>query len=148
MKVQSINNIYQYKNPNMKALYFSKVVPIMHDALDYKNQKVTNKGIKYIEDNSAKLTAFMKEAFAECHFIESIADMCEVFIVYLGEEYDRVSGHFTSTAGVHFVMPARKTRETFMFSSNDKYSPEGARLKLLSKISHEESCEENIYENI
>ena len=67
MKIQQQNSY----NPNMKALYFTKVRPIVAEAVKYKNQKVTQNGIKYVEDTSAKLTPIMREAFEENRFIKN-----------------------------------------------------------------------------
>ena len=47
MKIQQQNSY----NPNMKALYFTKVRPIVAEAVKYKDQKLTQNGIKYVEED-------------------------------------------------------------------------------------------------
>ena len=63
MKIQQQNSY----NPNMKALYFTKVAPTSK----FNYPSITETGIKYIEDNSAKLTPIMKEALEENRFIKN-----------------------------------------------------------------------------
>ena len=78
MKIQT-QNAY---NPNMKALYFTKTVPMKSPTVDYINQKITNMGVKYVEDNSAKLTPLVREAFAENSFIKYLVEKFDVFVNY------------------------------------------------------------------
>ena len=110
MKIQQQQNAY---NPNMQALYFTKVRPIVAEAVKYKDQKVTQNGIKYVEDTSAKLTPIMREAFEENRFIKKLAEKFDVFVQYLGERFEY--GGFCTSANIHVV---RKGEEGWFLSDS------------------------------
>ena len=141
MKIQQQNSY----NPNMKALYFTKVHPIMTEVLKYKNQKITQNGIKYVEDTSAKLTPIMKEAFEENHYIKKLAEKFDVFVQYLGERFS--FGAFGSSASIHVVRQEEGwiISDSYIFNAQDKYTPEGARYRLLENIAREESVDKSTY---
>ena len=142
MKIQQQNSY----NPNMKALYFTKVLPRMSEAVKYKNQKVTQTGIKYVEDTSAKLTPIMREAFEENRFIKKLAEKFDVFVQYLGERFDY--GVFCTSANIHVVRKGEEgwlLSDSYIFNAQDNYTPEGARYKLLYNIAREESVDKSTY---
>lgn len=142
MKIQQQNSY----NPNMKALYFTKVRPRMSEAVKYKNQKVTQTGIKYVEDTSAKLTPIMREAFEENRFIKNLAERFDVFVEYLGERFG--FGVFSSSANIHVVRKGEEgwlLSDDYIFNAQDNYTPEGARYKLLYNIAREESVDKSTY---
>jgi len=141
MKIQQQDSY----NPNMKALYFTKVRPRMSEAVIYKNQKVTQTGIKYVEDTSAKLTPIMKEAFEENLFIKNLAEKFDVFVQYLGERFGY--GGFSSSAKIHVVCKEEGCflADSYFFDAQDNYTPEGARYKLLYNIAREESDGKSTY---
>ena len=142
MKIQQQQNAY---NPNMQALYFTKVRPIVAEAVKYKDQKVTQNGIKYVEDTSAKLTPIMREAFEENRFIKNLAEKFDVFVQYLGERFD--FGVFCTAANIHVVRKEKDwlLSDSYIFNAQDKYTPEGARYRLLDKIAREESVDKSTY---
>ena len=141
MKIQQQNSY----NPNMKALYFTKVLPRMSEAVKYKNQKVTQTGIKYVEDTSAKLTPIIKEAFEENRFIKNLAEKFDVFVQYLGERFGY--GGFSSSANIQVVRKEEGwfLADSYIFNAQDNYTPEGARYKLLYNIAREESVDKSTY---
>ena len=142
MKIQQQNSY----NPNMKALYFTKVYPIVAEAVKYKDQKLTQNGIKYVEDTSAKLTPIMKEAFEENRFIKNLAERFDVFVQYLGERFDY--GVFCTSANIHVVRKGEEgclLSDSYIFNAQDKYTPEGARYRLLYNIAREESVDKSTY---
>ena len=141
MKIQT-QNAY---NPNMKALYFSKTIPMRSEATNYINQKITKTGIKYVEDKSAKLTPIMKEAFAENRFIKRLAEKFDVFVQYMGESFSYDS--FGSSASIHVVRQEEDLilSDSYIFTANDKYTPEGARYRLLDKIRSEQPIDKSTY---
>ena len=142
MKIQQQNNY----NPNMKALYFTKVRPIVAEAVKYKDQKLTQNGIKYVEDTSAKLTPIMKEAFEENRFIKKLAEKFDVFVQYLGERFDY--GVFCTSANIHVVRKGEEgwlLSDSYLFNAQDKYTPEGARYRLLYNIAREDSVDKSTY---
>lgn len=141
MKIQQQNSY----NPNMKALYFTKVFPRMSEAVKYKDQKVTQNGIKYVEDTSAKLTPIMREAFEENRFIKNLAEKFDVFVQYLGERFGY--GAFSSSANIHVVRKEEGwfLADSYIFNAQDNYTPEGARYKLLYNIAREESVDKSTY---
>lgn len=142
MKIQQQNSY----NPNMKALYFTKVLPRMSEAVKYKNQKVTQTGIKYVEDTSAKLTPIMREAFEENRFIKKLAEKFDVFVQYLGERFDY--GVFCTSANIHVVRKGEEgwlLSDSYLFNAQDNYTPEGARYKLLYNIAREDSVDKSTY---
>ena len=134
MKIQQQNSY----NPNMKALYFTKVRPIVAEAVKYKDQKVTQNGIKYVEDTSAKLTPIMREAFEENRFIKNWAEKFDVFVQYLGERFGY--GNFSSSANIHVVRQEKDwlLSDSYLFNAQDNYTPEGARYRLLENIARED----------
>ena len=142
MKIQQQQNAY---NPNMQALYFTKVRPIVAEAVKYKDQKVTQNGIKYVEDTSAKLTPIMKEAFEENRFIKNWAEKFDVFVQYLGERFGY--GNFSSSANIHVVRQEKDwlLSDSYLFNAQDNYTPEGARYRLLYNIAREESVDKSTY---
>ena len=141
MKIQQQNSY----NPNMKALYFTKVLPRMSEALKYKNQNVTQTGIKYVEDTSAKLTPIMREAFEENRFIKNLAKKFDVFVQYLGERFS--FGDFGSSANIHVVRQEEGMflSDSYLFNAHDEYTPEGARYRLLENIAREEYLDKSTY---
>ena len=141
MKIQQQNSY----NPNMKALYFTKVRPIVAEAVKYKNQKVTQNGIKYVEDTSAKLTPIMREAFEENRFIKNWAEKFDVFVQYLGERFGY--GAFGSSANIHVVRQEEGwfLSDIYLFNAQDRYTPEGARYRLLENIAREEYVDKSTY---
>ena len=142
MKIQQQNSY----NPNMKALYFTKVRPIVAEAVKYKDQKLTQNGIKYVEDTSAKLTPIMKEAFEENRFIKKLAEKFDVFVQYLGERFDY--GVFCTSANIHVVRKGEEgwlLSDSYLFNAQDKYTPEGARYRLLYNIAREDSVDKSTY---
>ena len=141
MKIQQQNSY----NPNMKALYFTKVRPIVAEAVKYKDQKLTQNGIKYVEDTSAKLTPIMKEAFEENRFIKKLAEKFDVFVQYLGERFDY--GAFCTSANIHVVRQEKDwiLSDSYLFNAQDNYTPEGARYKLLYNIAREEYVDKSTY---
>ena len=142
MKIQQQNSY----NPSMKALYFTKVLPRMSEAVKYKNQKVTQTGIKYVEDTSAKLTPIMREAFEENRFIKKLAEKFDVFVQYLGERFDY--GVFCTSANIHVVRKGEEgwlLSDSYIFNAQDKYTPEGARYRLLYNIAREDSVDKSTY---
>ena len=142
MKIQQQQNAY---NPNMQALYFTKVRPIVAEAVKYKDQKVTQNGIKYVEDTSAKLTPIMREAFEENRFIKNWAEKFDVFIQYLGERFS--FGAFGSSANIHVVRQEKDwlLSDSYLFNAQDKYTPEGARYRLLENITREDYVDKSTY---
>ena len=142
MKIQQQQNAY---NPNMQALYFTKVRPIVAEAVKYKDQKVTQNGIKYVEDTSAKLTPIMREAFEENRFIKNWAEKFDVFVQYLGERF-RFDA-FGSTANIHVVRQeeGRFLSDSYLFNAQDNYTPEGARYILLENIAREDYVDKSTY---
>ncbi|MBO5738426.1 hypothetical protein J6R97_03710 [bacterium] len=141
MRIQQQNSY----NPNMKALYFTKTIPMRSEAIDYINPKITKSGIKYVEDNSAKLTPIMKEAFAENRFIKNLAEKFDVFVQYLGESFSFDS--FGSSTSIHVVRQEdnQVLSDSYIFTANDKYTPEGARYRLLDKIRSEQHIDKSTY---
>ena len=141
MKIQQ-QNAY---NPNMQALYFTKVRPIVTETLKYKNQNVTQTGIKYVEDTSAKLTPIMREAFEENRFIKNLAEKFDVFVQYLGERFD--FGVFCTAANIHVVHKEKDwlLSDSYIFNAQDKYTPEGARYRLLENIAREDYVDKSTY---
>jgi hypothetical protein len=124
MKIQQQNSY----NPNMKALHFTKVYPTVAEAVKYKDQKLTQNGIKYVEDTSAKLTPIMREAFEENRFIKKLAEKFDVFVQYLGERFDY--GAFCTSANIHVVRKGEEgclLSDFYIFNAQDEYTPEGAR---------------------
>ena len=117
MKIQQQNSY----NPNMEALYFTKVRPIVAEAVKYKDQKVTQNGIKYVEDTSAKLTPIMREAFEENRFIKNWAEKFDVFVQYLGERFGY--GAFGSSANIHVVRKEKDwfLSDSYLFNAHDNY---------------------------
>ena len=129
-------------NPNMKALYFTKVRPSVSKAINYKKQALTKlSSVKYVPDKSAKLTPIMKEALSEQKFIKKLASKYDALVQYLGEvvEFRTYRGEttsvFKSTAFVYAVNPQNKDMDCYCFSETDCYTPEGARVRLLDSIS-------------
>ena len=142
MKIQQQNSY----NPNMKALYFTKVRPIVAEAVKYKDQKLTQNGIKYVEDTSAKLTPIMREAFEENRFIKKLAEKFDVFVQYLGERFGY--GGFSSSANIHVVRKGEEgwlLSDSYIFNAQDEYTPEGARYRLLYNIAREDSVDKSTY---
>ena len=141
MKIQQ-QNLY---NPNMKALYFTKTLPMKSPTVDYINQKITKSGIKYVEDTSAKLTPIMKEAFEENQFIKKLSEKFDVFVQYLGERFS--SGNFDSSASIHVVREENGSvlSDSYIFGASDKYTPDGARLRLLNNIAREDYVDKSTY---
>ena len=141
MKIQQQNSY----NPNMKALYFTKVRPIVAEAVKYKDQKVTQNGIKYVEDTSAKLTPIIREAFEENRFIKKLAEKFDVFVQYLGERFSFEA--FCSSANIHVVRQEKDwlLSDSYLFNAQDRYTPEGARYRLLENIAREESVDKSTY---
>lgn len=141
MKIQQ-QNAY---NPNMQALYFTKVRPIVTKTLKYKNQNVTQTGIKYVEDTSAKLTPIMREAFEENRFIKNLAEKFDVFVQYLGERFD--FGVFCTAANIHVVRKEKDwlLSDSYIFNAQDNYTPEGARYRLLENIAREDYVDKSTY---
>lgn len=141
MKIQQ-QNIY---NPSMKALYFTRTIPMRSGTVDYINQKITKNGIKYVEDSSAKLTPIMREAFAENNFIKNLAEKFDVFVFYLGERFS--CGNFDSSASIHVVREENGSffSDSYIFGASDKYTPDGARLRLLANINGEQYIDKSTY---
>ena len=141
MKIQT-QNAY---NPNMKALYFTKAFPKRNDGFKYINEKITKSGIGYVEDKSAKLTPIMKEAFAENRFIKNLAEKFDVFVQYLGESFSFDS--FGSSTSIHVVRQEdnQVLSDSYIFTASDKYTPEGARFRLLDKIRSEQPIDKSTY---
>lgn len=141
MRIQQQNSY----NPNMKALYFTKTIPMRSETTNYINQKITKSGIKYVEDTSAKLTAIMKEAFAENRFIKNLAEKFDVFVQYLGESFSFDS--FGSSTSIHVVRQEdnQVLSDSYIFTASDKYTPEGARFRLLDKIRSEQPVDKSTY---
>ena len=141
MKIQQQNSY----NPNMKALYFTKVRPKRTDGFQYINEKITKSGIRYVEDKSAKLTPIMREAFEENLFIKNIAEKFDVFVQYLGERFS--SGNFDSSASLHVVREENGSvlSDSYIFGASDKYTPDGARLRLLNDIAREDYVDKSTY---
>lgn len=140
MKIQQQNSY----NPNMKALYFTKARPLYNSAIKYCNEKITDQGTKYVEDNSAKLTPIIKEAFTENSFIKKMAEKYETFVQYMGEKYDMNMGGFKSSARIYVTKTEKDvtTSDSYTYSAKDVYSPNGARLKLFADIEQNLSFEE------
>ena len=141
MKIQQQNSF----NPNMKALYFTKAHPKRNASLNYINQKITKSGIEYVEDKSAKLTPIMREAFEENQFIKKLSEKFDVFVQYLGERFS--FGAFGSSATVHVVRKEEGyfLSDSYIFNAQDKYTPEGARYRLLESITREEPIDKSTY---
>ena len=136
MKVQAISNNYQQNKTNFKALYFTKAQPMCSKRVNYINQKITDMGVKYVEDTSLRLTPALKELFAENNFIKKLADKCDIFIQYSHETYHSFVKEFDSHAIINVVRKENDTvlSDRYNYHAWDKYTPEGARLKLLSMI--------------
>ena len=136
MKVQTIKPNYQQNKPNFKALYFTKTQPMRSKRVDYINQKITDMGVKFVEDTSHRLTPAIKEAFAENNFIKKLVDKCDVFVSYIPEYYNSYVNEFSSSAVINVVRKENDLvlSDRYGYNSYDKYTPDGARLKLLSKI--------------
>ena len=137
MKIQKQNSY----NPNMKSLYFTKAQPLFTKHLSYENpqgMKTTKSGIRYIKDNSAKLTPIMKEALTENSLIKNLSKNFETFVLYAGERYSEFSEQFSSSVTIYI----RKEEDVngngqyITKTADDKYTPEGARLKLLAKLNN------------
>ena len=141
MRIQQQNNY----NPNMKALYFTKAIPMRSGTVDYINQKITKSGIKYVEDQSAKLTPIIREAFEENFFIKNLAEKFDVFVQYLGERF--TCGNFDSSASIHVVREENDSvlSDSYIFGASDKYTPDGARLRLLNNIAREDYVDKSTY---
>ena len=136
MKAQAISiNNYQQNKPSFKALYFSKTVPTLKR--NYENQKITETGLKYVEDTSAKLTQEIKEAIAENPFIQRVAKKFDTFVDYAGTRFNSLFQTFESKTNVYIVSPDQKAMETHVFQATDTFTPEGARLKLLADMANE-----------
>ena len=136
MKAQAISiNNYQQNKPSFKALYFSKTVPTLKR--NYENQKITETGLKYVEDTSAKLTQEIKEAIAENPFIQRVAKKFDTFVDYAGTRFNSLFQTFESKTNVYIVSPDQKAMETHVFQATDMLTPEGARLKLLADMANE-----------
>ena len=144
MKIQQQNSY----NPNMKALYFTKSFPrklAKYEKL--KNEEMlANNGVAFIKDGSAKLTPIMKEAFEENRFIKKLAEKFDVFVQYLGERFDY--SVFCTSANIHVVRKGEEgwlLSDSYIFNAQDKYTPEGARYRLLYNIAREESVDKSTY---
>ena len=136
MKAQAISiNNYQQNKPSFKALYFSKTVPTLKR--NYENQKITETGLKYVEDTSAKLTQEIKEAIAENPFIQRVAKKFDTFVNYAGTKFNSNFKEFSSKIDVFIVSPDQKAMETHIFQAADKLTPEGARLRVLEDMAKE-----------
>ena len=132
MKIQRQNSY----NPNMKALYFTKIQPTRNPSVIYDDIKFSECGIKYVEDTSAKLTPILKEAFAENFFVKKLAEKYDCFVQYLGEHYDIKMGNFNSEAKIYIAgaeIPHSKMF-SYTYCAKDRFSPEGSRLRLLADI--------------
>ena len=144
MKIQQQNS----HNPNMKALYFTKSLPrkfVKYEKLE-KDEILAANGIKFIKDESAKLTPIMREAFEENRFIKRLAEKFDVFVQYLGERFDY--GVFCTSANIHVVRKGEEgwlLSDSYIFNAQDNYTPEGARYKLLYNIAREESVDKSTY---
>ena len=142
MKAQAISiNNYQQNKPSFKALYFSKTVPTLKR--NYENQKITEAGLKYVEDTSAKLTQEIKEAIAENPFIQRVAKKFDTFVDYAGTRFNSLFQTFESKTNVYIVSPDQKAMETHVFRAIDKLTPEGARLRLLEDM----ATDKHIYQD-
>ena len=134
-------------NPNMKALYFTKNIPskAAKNEIIKRNELLAENGIKFIKDESAKLTPIMKEAFAENRFIKKLAEKFDVFVQYHGEGFR--FGCFCSSANIHVVRKEEGyvLSDSYIFNAQDNYTPEGARYRLLEKIAREESVDKSTY---
>ena len=149
MKIQQQNSY----NPNMKALYFTKTAPVKDISLTrninkWNGEVLTNNRTFFIDDNSAKLTSIMREAFFENSFIRNLSDKYETFVQYMGEKYDIQMGTFNSSAKIYITSQNKISNkiDTYTYLAKDKFSPEGARLKLLADI-EENLCVENYFED-
>ena len=144
MKIQQQNSY----NPNMKALIFTKSVPrklAKYEELK-SNEMLANNGIKFIKDESAKLTPIMREAFEENRFIKNLAERFDVFVEYLGERFG--FGVFSSSANIHVVRKGKEgclLSDSYIFNAQDRYTPGGARYRLLENIAREESVDKSTY---
>lgn len=139
MKIQQQNSY----NPNMKALYFTKTYPTQKAI--YINEKITKDGIKYVEDKSAKLTPIMRESFKENRFIKNLAEKFDVFVQYLGEKFN--FDVFSSSASIHVIRKEDGwlVADSYIYGAQDKYTPEGARYRLLDNIAREEYDDKSTY---
>ena len=143
MKIQQQNSY----NPNMKALYFTKSLPrklAKYEKLK-SDETLANNGITFIKDKSAKLTPIMKEAFEENRFIKNLAEKFDVFVQYLGERFGY--GAFGSSANIHVVRQEEGwfLSDIYLFNAQDRYTPEGARYRLLENIAREEYVDKSTY---
>ena len=144
MKIQQQNSY----NPNMKALYFTKSLPRVaaKGVVLERDERLANNGIKFIKDESAKLTPIMREAFEENRFIKKLAEKFDVFVQYLGERFDY--GVFCTSANIHVVRKGEEgwlLSDSYIFNAQDKYTPEGARYRLLYNIAREDSVDKSTY---
>ena len=143
MKIQQQNSY----NPNMKALYFTKSFPrklAKYEKL--KNEEMlANNGVAFIKDGSAKLTPIMREAFEENRFIKNLAEKFDVFVQYLGERFS--CGNFSTSADIYVIRQEEGLylSDSYIFNAQDKYTPEGARYRLLDKIAREEYVDKSTY---
>lgn len=131
MRIQQQNSY----NPNLKALYFTKCKP---ESASYELKQgyvYAASKIQYIKDESAKLTPIIKEAIAESKFIKDFAKTRDVFVNYLGEKFNPNFNAFTSAMEVYVVTDAKTDNFRYMpYFAEDKYTPEGARLKLFAQL--------------
>ena len=113
--------------------------------ISYFKYKLTQNGIKYVEDTSAKLTPIMKEAFEENRFIKKLAEKFDVFVQYLGERFS--FGNFSTSADIYVIRQEDGLflSDSYIFNARDNYTPEGARYRLLDKIAREEYVDKSTY---
>ena len=143
MRIQQQNSY----NPNMKALYFTKGVPVKaaRGEVLKKDERLTDNGIKFLKDESAKLTPIIREAIAGTKFIKNLAKVKDVFVNYFGERFDTNFEHFTSSMAIYIESDKCKNDANFKYLplyAKDKCTPEGARLRLFAKLEKDAPLDE------
>ena len=131
MKIQQ-QNAY---NPSMQALYFTKSVPTKSLLKLQEGHIFTKNRTQYLEDDSAKLTPVIKEAIAETRFVKTLTKTKDVFVKYLGEKFDPAYERFESAMSIYIEQEDKNSKFKYLHVfGNDKYTPEGARLRMLAKL--------------
>ena len=82
---------------------------------------------------------------AESTTIKNLAEKFDVFVQYLGESFSFDS--FGSSTSIHVVRQEdnQVLSDSYIFTANDKYTPEGARYRLLDKIRSEQPIDKSTY---
>lgn len=140
MKIQQSN----IKKPTSRGLYFVKTRPVCNQYFNYSNiaeQKITKKGIKYIEDTVIKTD--IKNMIAQIPFVKKMAKCFDIFIVYEEEKtaklFNEKDNEYRSSVDMYVATNDTVKPERFIFQGRDDYSLDNARKKCLNLITQKDS---------